>query len=77
MIKLNRNTKKAKNWLNAEVKGYKLNDVYGKYSSHKERAFNYCIELCKEKDGWDLCIIGYNASYFTIRFFTDAGTAHI
>lgn len=74
MIKLNKNTKKAQDWLNREIEGYNLRDVYGRYSSRKEDAFKYCEELCKEKEGWDLCIIAHNHNYFTARFFTDEGT---
>ena len=73
MIKLNRNTKKAQDWLDAEVQGYKLSDVYGRYSSNKERAFKNCLELCKEENGWGLCIIAYNLNCFTIKFNTDEG----
>ena len=73
MIKLNRGTLKAKNWLDAEVQGYKLSDIYGSYSKNKEDAFDYCEDICKEKEGWGLCIIGHNHNYFTVKFTTDAG----
>lgn len=73
MIKLNKNTLKAENWLDAEVEGYKLSDVYGSYSTNKEKAFDRCKELCKEENGWGLCIIGHNCNYFTVKFNTDSG----
>ena len=73
MIKLNRNTKKAQSWLDAEVQGYSLREVYGSYSVNKENAFKECEDLCKEKEGRDLCIIGHNHNYFTVKFTTDAG----
>ena len=73
MIKLNRGTKRAQGWLDAEVQGYKLADVYGKYSSHKENAFERCKDLCKEKGGWGLCIISHNTFSFTVKFITDEG----
>lgn len=73
MIILNKNTKKAQHWLDAEVQGYSLRDVYGRYSANKEKAFKDCEELCKEKEGWGLCIIGHNTSIFTVKFTTDAG----
>ena len=73
MIKLNKDTKKAKNWLDAEVEGYKLGDVYGSYSSSKGGAFERCTELCKDKNGRGLCIIGHNSSYFTVKFNVDSG----
>ena len=73
MIKLNRDTKRAENWLDAEVEGYRLSDVYGSYSKNKEDAFQYCEDLCKEENGWGLCIISYNTFSFTVKFTTDAG----
>ena len=73
MIKLNKNTKKAESWLTAEVQGYKLSDIYGRYSSSKENAFRRCEDLCEGKEGWGLCIIGHNTFSFTVKFTTDAG----
>ena len=73
MIILDKNTERVQNWLSAEIQGYKLRDVYGRYSDNKEIAFNYCVELCEEKNGQDLCIISHNCHYFTTRFFTDEG----
>ena len=73
MIKLNKDTKRAKQWLTSEVEGYKLSDVYGKYSSRKIQAFEDCKDLCKEKNGWGLCIISHNHNYFTVKFTTDEG----
>lgn len=73
MIKLNKDTKQAKNWLNSEIQGYKLSDIYGRYSSSKANAFKYCEDLCEEKKGWGLCIISHNTFSFTVKFTTDAG----
>lgn len=73
MVKLSKNTQRAKNWLDSEVQGYKLADVYGKYSNHKIQAFERCEDLCKDKSGWGLCIIAHNCNYFTVKFTTDNG----
>ena len=73
MKKLSKDTLKAKNWIDSEIQGYKLSDVYGKYSKNKEMAFRECEELCKEKNGWGLCIIGHNFNYFTVKFTVDNG----
>ena len=73
MIKLNRDTQRAKNWLESEIEGYSLADVYGRYSSRKEAAFKECKDLCKEENGYNLCIISYNTFSFTVKFTTDAG----
>lgn len=77
MIKLNKNTKRAENWLTSEIEGYKLEDVYGRYSSSKGGAFERCKELCEDKNGWGLCIISHNSSYFTVKFTTDNGVCII
>lgn len=73
MIVLNKNTKRAQNWLNREIEGYNLRDVYGSYSRRKEKAFKECEDLCKEKNGKNLCIIAHNHNCFTAKFTTDAG----
>lgn len=73
MIKLSKDTLKAKNWIDAEVQGYKLADVYGSYSKNKIQAFEDCKDLCKEKNGWGLCIISHNCNYFTVKFTVDNG----
>lgn len=73
MIKLNKDTIKAKNWLDSEIQGYKLNDVYDKYSKNKIQAFEACKDLCKDKSGWGLCIISHNCNYFTVKFTVEEG----
>lgn len=49
-------------------KGYTLADVYGRYSMAKEKAFEYCRDLCKKYNGWGLCISSHNAQFFTVMF---------
>ena len=73
MIKLNKNTKKAKNWLNSEIQGYTLREVYGSYSKNKATAFERCKDYCTRKNGKNLCIISHNHNYFTVKFTTEAG----
>lgn len=46
----------------------KLEDVYGRYSAAKARAFRYCEELCEELNGYCLCITGHNSQAFTVGF---------
>lgn len=46
----------------------KLEDVYGRYSNAKARAFRYCEELCRELNGYDLCITAHNTMTFTVGF---------
>ena len=46
----------------------KLEDVYGRYSAAKARAFEYCERLCDELNGYDLCITGHNSMAFSVGF---------
>ena len=47
---------------------YKLDDVYGKYSIHKEKAFEECKYLMDNNDGFFLKIISHNVQFFTCGF---------
>lgn len=38
--------------------GVYLSDIYDSYSVAKEYAYNYCLRLCKEFDGWGFRIVG-------------------
>lgn len=46
----------------------KLSECYGSYSNDKQRAYNYCVDLCKKYDGFNFCITGYNTFTFTVSF---------
>ena len=69
-MKHNAQEKSAKNHINAWRKSpyYDLHCVYKKYSVHKERAWKYCVDLCKKFDGENLRIISYNTNIFTVGF---------
>lgn len=45
-----------------------LRDVYGRWSDKKERAYNYCVELMRKYNGYDLRIISSNTFMFTVGF---------
>jgi hypothetical protein len=45
-----------------------LEDVYGRYSAAKARAFEYCEMLCDSLDGYNLRITGHNTMTFTVGF---------
>lgn len=52
-----------------------LSDVYGRYSTAKARAWNYCKDLMRQHEGWGLRIITHNGFMFTAGFeFTDPET---
>lgn len=50
---------------------YKLSDVYGKYSTLKERAFYYVQQEMEHLNGYDLKIISYNCQMFTCGYLVD------
>ena len=70
MIKLNKNTKKAKHF----IREYRnsncctLDDCYNNYSYAKQRAYDYCINKMQEMGGCGGFIIGYNTCFFTFAF---------
>lgn len=45
-----------------------LDDVYGRYSTAKKRAWRDCERRCAEKNGYCLSVIGHNCSYFSAGF---------
>lgn len=45
-----------------------LTDVYGKCSSAKVKAWDYCRDLMVKKNGYDLRIISANGYMFTAGF---------
>ena len=52
-----------------------LSDVYGRYSTAKAVAWNYCKDLMAKHDGWGLRIISHNGFMFTAGFeFSDPET---
>lgn len=48
--------------------GHTLDDVYGRYSIEKARAYTYCKELCYRYDGYNFCITPANTFAFTVSF---------
>lgn len=45
-----------------------LDDVYGRYSTAKHRAWRDCERRCAERNGHGLSVIGHNCSYFSAGF---------
>ena len=51
---------------------YTLRHAYANFSYNKEKAFNYCVDLCEKYNGYNLKIIGFNTCTFSVGFyFTD------
>ena len=50
---------------------YELYDVYGRYSSAKARAWDYCKGLMNDHGGYGLKIISANGYQFTAGFMID------
>ena len=45
-----------------------LDDVYGRYSSAKFRAWRDCERRCAERNGYGLSVITHNTNVFTAGF---------
>lgn len=45
-----------------------LDDVYGRYSTAKHRAWRDCERRCAEKNGYCLSVISHNTNVFTAGF---------
>ena len=50
------------------VDGYTLYDVYDRPSYMKEKAWEYCKNLCRKYNGTNLHIVGHNTCTFTVSF---------
>ena len=46
-------------------RGKQLSEVYGRYSSAKAHAWEYCESICAELDGRNLCITSNNVYVFS------------
>lgn len=63
---------KFNDWYYSSAK--ELYQVYGSYSQAKENAMNYCKEMMKKYEGYDLRIISHNSNVFSVGFiFKDDG----
>lgn len=47
---------------------YCLGCVYERWSSKKYEAWNHCLEVMREKDGYDIRILSANRYMFTVGF---------
>lgn len=45
-----------------------LSDVYGRHSTAKDEAFEYCKNLCRKLNGTRLRIVTHNLNVFTAGF---------
>ena len=54
---------------------YDLDDCYESYSQYKRNAYNRCLQLMNDLNGYNLKIISYNCMQFTVGFeFADPET---
>lgn len=58
-----------KRWLRLPTRN--LDEVYGRYSAAKYRAWRTCERMCAERNGYGLSVIGHNCSYFSAGFMYD------
>lgn len=47
---------------------YDIYDAYQRPSRAKLRAYEYCLELFRELDGYDFQILGHNTTTFSVGF---------
>lgn len=52
-------------------RGNNLDAVYGRYSDAKAFVWEHCESLCRELDGYNLCITSANTYMFTAQFEFD------
>lgn len=58
--------------------GETLQDVYGRYSAAKARAYQDCKRWCEEDNGQDFHICSHNCNFFTVAWtFTHPETGEI
>ena len=57
--------------------GYTLYDVYDRPSYRKEKAWDYCRELCRKYHGTNLHIVGHNTCTFSVSFDIGDNVAYI
>ncbi len=52
--------------------------AYGSVSAKKVEAWNHCKELCEQKNGWGLKVIGANSFFFSAGFmFEEEGVTKL
>ena len=74
MTELKTATKKAQNFIRSydfhmtKNKGASLYEIYNNFSDKKQKAFEYCCELLKTKEGFNPCFCGHNYNVFTYAF---------
>lgn len=49
-----------------------LSDVYGSYSTAKERAWNWCFTKMQSQNGYGFRIVSHNIMVFTCAWLYDA-----
>lgn len=67
-VKFNKQMQQTyKHYLNSRYYN-NLYNCYAKPSYHKIKALEYCNELCKKLNGYNLKIISYNCMKFSVGF---------
>lgn len=55
-----------------------LHQVYSRCSYEKQSAYERCLRIMREYDGYDLRITSFNTFVFTVAFrFTDSGIEYL
>lgn len=53
---------------NCKLKLTDLRQAYAKPSYKKEKAWDYCKNLCSILDGFDLCVSAHSCDFFSVVF---------
>ena len=80
MKKINANTKRGQTMLNnaGRYEGFSLREVYGSFSTAKENAWRYCLNLFQKENGYNFRIYSHNTFGFSVAWeITDAETGEI
>lgn len=68
-------TKKGENLLNSakNFEGFTLEEVYGRYSDNKYRAYRYCADKCMAENGHNFHICSHNTFQFSVAWEVENG----
>lgn len=75
MTKIKVTTKRGQMLLASAVNydGFTLAEVYGRYSTAKQNAYDYCKNLCAEENGINFHICSHNTFGFSVAWSTVDG----
>ena len=75
MITIKANTKKGQNLIEKSriYDGYNLWDCYQSFSYAKQKAYEYCLDLCQKEKGTNFHITSHCSNFFTVAWEVENG----